>query len=165
LSSQEQASITQFPVAVILEKHPGVTRWATHIWKAVAVVVAEPQQTRQLHKINEFADRTQYLYAGLSVQLHVDQCESYYHNFKSPQPSCYVMARFTDEGTPQPFLVSMSFDEAQAHAEGDDEVYAVPIPPELYRWSEQFMLAHYFPEKKHKRKREDWKTQAGSIRA
>ena len=64
-----------------------------------------------------------------------------------------------DDGRPQPFLVSMSFDEAHAYLEGDDEIYAVDVPPELYRWTEAYVIANYFPEKKKKRKLRDWRAQ------
>jgi hypothetical protein len=50
----------------------------------------------------------------------------------------------------------MSFDEAHAYLEGDDEIYAVDVPGELYRWTEAYVIAHYFPEKKKKRKLRDW---------
>ena len=53
-------------------------------------------------------------------------------------------------------FVSLSFDEAHAYLEGDDTVYAVDIPPELYRWTESFVLTHYCPQQMKKRKRRDW---------
>ena len=32
-----------------------------------------------------------------------------------------------------------------------------PMPGELYHWAERFVLEHYVPEKKRKRKRNNWK--------
>ncbi len=61
---------------------------------------------------------------------------------------------------PEPVLVTLSFDAGQAYLEGDETVYNVPLPPELYRATEAFVLAHYVPEKKNKRKLENWKEQA-----
>jgi hypothetical protein len=59
---------------------------------------------------------------------------------------------------PRPFLVSLSFDEANAYLETDDvDVFPVAMPPELYRWIEAFVLAHYVPEPRRKRKRDDWR--------
>ena len=61
--------------------------------------------------------------------LHVDECESYYYNLVSDSPRAYVVAHSADdERQPQPFLVSMSFDEAHAYLEGEDEIYAVDVP-------------------------------------
>jgi hypothetical protein len=51
----------------------------------------------------------------------------------------------------------MSFDEAHAYVEGDDEIYDVDIPPELYVWVEAYVLINYVAEKRKKRKRVDWK--------
>lgn len=61
---------------------------------------------------------------------------------------------------PVPYLVSLSFDEVHAYLEGDEQVFAVEIPPELYKWSEAFILTHYVATKKTKRKLKNWKTQA-----
>lgn len=103
-------------------------------------------------------DVMQVLYSGFKVRLYVDACESYYFNLISPNPQCYVIARLDEDNVPVPFLVSMSFDEAQAYSEADEEVYVVDIPPELYRWTEAFVLQHYHPQKRKKRKRDDWKS-------
>jgi hypothetical protein len=70
-----------------------------------------------------------------------------------------VIAHHEENDTPVPFLVSMSFDEAHAYLESDEEVYDVDIPPELYCWTEAFLLCHYAPEKRVKRKRQNWKDQ------
>jgi hypothetical protein len=39
-------------------------------------------------------------------------------------------------------------------------VYAVPMPPELYRWCELFVLNHYVPEQKKKRRLKNWRNEA-----
>ncbi len=75
-----------------------------------------------------------------------------------------MVADIDEESQPVPFLVTLSFDEAHAYLEGDQEVYAVDIPPELYRWSEAFVLSHYVPQKKRKRKLDNWKDQSGRSR-
>ncbi|MEZ5534284.1 MAG: DUF3305 domain-containing protein [Thiolinea sp.] len=155
---------TTFPVAVIMEKRPSISRWADAYWKAAGVIVGS-QQSTETTLIQEQGDTQQYLIPGLQVQLYKDQCESYYYNMKSPNPGCYIIADKQDEAMPRPFLVTMSYDEAQSYLEGDDEVYAVPAPPELYRWTEEFVLDNYFPEKKVKRKLSDWKKDGGNIRA
>ena len=35
--------------------------------------------------------------------------------------------------------------------------YAVNIPAEFYRWIEAYVIAHYLPVKRKKRKRNNWK--------
>jgi hypothetical protein len=130
-----------------------------HVWQAVAVVAGDavPKQRIDEPVCSTGAGIEQYLVGGLHLQLFPDECESYYHNMMSPRPSCYVAARVEDgDDRPVPFLVSMSFDEAHAYLEGEDEIYAVNIPPEIYRWTESFVLSYYAPEKRRKRKLVDW---------
>jgi len=79
----------------------------------------------------------------------------------SPKPGCFVVADEMDDPDkmPVPYLVSLSFDEVHAYLEGDEHVYAVEIPPELYKWTEAFILSHYVAIKKTKRKLKNWKAQ------
>jgi hypothetical protein len=65
-----------------------------------------------------------------------------------------------NDEAPVPFLVSLSFDEAHAYLEGEEQVYDVDVPAELYRWTEAFVLKHYVPEKRRKRQRKDWRQEA-----
>ena len=153
-----------FPVSVIMEKHPSVNQWADAYWKSVGLIVGEQEATVPT-LMQEQGEVQQYLIPGLQIQLYKDQCESYYHNMKSPKPSCYVIAYKHENAMPEPFLVSMSFDEAHSYLEGDEEVFAIAIPPELYQWTEEFTLANYFPEKKKKRKLNNWKQGGGNVRA
>ena len=79
----------------------------------------------------------------------------------SDTPRAYVVAHVGDPNeAPEPFRISMSFDEAHAYLEGDDEIYAVDVPAEVYRWTEAFVIANYFPEKKRKRKLRDWSAES-----
>jgi hypothetical protein len=100
----------------------------------------------------------EHLVGGLSLRLHRDECESYYHNLASPRPQVYVMSRPDEvDGAPDPFQVSACFDEANAYAETDDDVHPVDMPAEVHAWVERFVLSHYVPEPRVKRKRRDWK--------
>lgn len=145
----------QLPVATIFEKRPSTSRWADAYWTATGVIVggAEYSGVTLLHAQDGIE---QYLYPGLNLTLYRDECESYYHNLKSPQPGCYIVANLSDEGVPKPFLITLCFDAANSYLQGSAEVYAVPIPPELYRWTEAFVLEHYAPEQKKKRRLTDW---------
>nr|CAA6830089.1 MAG: Unknown protein [uncultured Thiotrichaceae bacterium] len=156
---------TPFPVSVIMEKRPPANKWADAYWKAIGLIVGE-QESSELKLLQEQGDVQQYLVPNLQIQLYKDQCESYYHNMKSPKPSCYIIANRPENAMPEPFLVSMSFDEAHAYLEGgDEEVYSVAIPPELYLWAEAYVIDNYFPEKKKKRKLNNWKKDGGNVRA
>ena len=150
----------KFDVAVILERRPASNPWSEHLWEVVGVApgaVGEGEPSKAATPISEHGDVALFKVAGFKVQLHVDECESYYHNLVSPTPRCFVIAEPDSGEGPIPFLVSLSFDEAHAYLEGEREVFAVDMPPELYRWSEAFVLRHYVPEKKKKRKLKDWR--------
>ncbi len=148
------------PVTVIMEKQPArSSQWVDHIWTAIGVTVSNTEQVSDKPRVADIEDDVELkIYSGYQVRLHVDECDSYYHNLMSPTPHCYVVVRQDDDDDePEPFIVSLSFDEAHAYLEGDDEVFAVDIPPEIYQWTESFVLAHYCPQQLKKRKRRDWK--------
>jgi hypothetical protein len=69
----------------------------------------------------------------------------------------FVICTLDDNGPLRPLIVTLSYDEAASYLESDDIVESVAMPAELYRWVENFVLEHYLPQKKKKRKRENWK--------
>ncbi|MCW8883261.1 MAG: DUF3305 domain-containing protein [Sedimenticola sp.] len=153
----------EFLISVIMQSAPSNNPWLDTSWEAVGVTAqlwdgAIPK--RQVSLIHEQEETKQYLNSGFQLQLYADECESYYQNLCSPSPSCFVIAHDKGDGSPIPFLVSLSFDAANAYQEGDEIVYAVAMPPELYRWCELFVLNHYVPEQKKKRRLKDWRKKA-----
>jgi hypothetical protein len=146
-------------VAVVMEKQPSTHPWADFRYQALGVVVRGPDDEYRVERVFVDGDTEHFLVTGLRVQLYEDECESYYHNLMSPEPGCFVVANRPDSDAemPEPYLVSLSFDEVHAYGEGDEEVYAVPIPPELYRWAEAYVLTHYVAVKKTKRKLRNWR--------
>ena len=139
-----------------MESSPSSSPWADVSWNAVGICAVAGDRT-DTEKTVQHGKFEQYIYNDLKLRLFIDECESYYHNLMSPQPGCFIVARESDNGRPVPFLVSLSFDEAHAYHEGDDLVYSVPVPAELYRWTEAFIIENYIPEKRKKRKRQNWK--------
>ena len=161
IDQQLQDMPTHFPAVVLMQRQPSrITQWSDYQWEAVAVMARSDalQHDNEPQLVHVDGEVAQYLYAGFDVKLYLDECESYYYNLIAAAPRCYVIARENEDDVPVPFLVSMSFDEAHAYMEMEDTVYAVDVPPELYRWTEDFVLMHYAPEKRKKRKRDDWKT-------
>lgn len=155
---QRQQHTPHFPVAVVLERRPAVSPWADYVWSASGITVGRHDAATP-RLIREDGDVAYFLLGGLEVSLYVDECESYYFNLVSESPKAYVLAHVDGSGSdarPEPFRISMSFDEAHAYLEGEEEIFAVDVPPELYRWTEAFVIANYFPEKKRKRKLRNW---------
>lgn len=150
-----------FPVSVIMQSRPSNNQWVDQTWESVGVVTRTSNTEKTVKRIEQ-GELTQLIYSHLSLRLFIDECESYYHNLMSPEPGCFIVAREEDEDgeetdIPIPFLVTMSFDEAHAYLEGDDTVYAVAIPPDLYQHLEAYVIEHYSAEKRTKRKRKDWR--------
>lgn len=147
-----------FPVAVLLQRRPSSNAWRPDSWRILGVVVgaqAEPAGKRLVR--NDPDGSEDYLWGGFQLRLHKDEAESYYYNLLAEQPSLYVVSRFGPRYTPEPFLVTASFDEAHAYMEAEEDAQPVPMPAELHQWIETFVLEHYVPEKRRKRKRQDWK--------
>jgi hypothetical protein len=149
-----------FSISLIMQQSPSDNPWLDSRWSAVGIVSAggDPasEKPAAVELMQERDGVRLYLHRGFTLRLHADECESYYHNLLSPSPCAYVVASLDDSGTPQPSLISLSFDEAHAYLEGDEDLYTVPLPPEIYQWTEAFVLAHYLPEKRTKRQRQDW---------
>lgn len=153
-----------FPLAVLLRRRPSSNRWLRYHWETVGVVVTSrrPAAAASGQPVCSHPDGAEdFLWGGFSLHLHRDEAESYYYNLLAPEPALYVIQRADDAGRPQPFLVTASFDEANAYVEGDAQAQPVAMPPEIYRWIERFVLCHYQPQPRRKRKRENWKEVPG----
>ncbi|MCP3869844.1 MAG: DUF3305 domain-containing protein [Gammaproteobacteria bacterium] len=153
-------------MSVIMQQTPVTGNpWIDHKWEAVGVMVGQQGDSHEggARVIHSTGQTRQVLYGGFEVRLHMDECESYYHNLVSPRPRCYVVVRADDDGVPVPSMVSISFDQANAFLEADEDVFPVDLTPELYRWMELFVLDNYIPVKRVKRKRENWKGKGGGM--
>ncbi len=154
--SESQAT-TRFPIAAILERRRSNSQWTDHSWNVSGIAVGRHADSSESRPIREEDDEAFFLVGGLDLALYVDECESYYYNLVSETPRAFVVAHVDGLGdAPRPFRVTTSFDEAHAYLEGEDEIFAVDVPPEVYRWTEAFVVANYFPEKKRKRKLRNW---------
>lgn len=152
----------QKTVSAVIEKRASDNVWLDFTYKAIGVVVGEAGQEKQVKRIYQDDEVEHFLVTGLELRLHEDECESYYHNLMSPKPGCFIVAEAVDDSDemPIPYLVSLSFDEVHAYLEGDEQVYAVEIPAELYQWAEAYVLTHYVAIKKTKRKLRNWTEEA-----
>lgn len=172
LSDFTQSIPQSMPMSVIMQKTPSDHPWVNWSYDVIGVVPSDSntyaddaaQKIRLIHQENGIE---KYLISGLTLSLHVDECESYYHNLMSPKPGCFIVANETDDKDemPVPYLISLSFDEVHAYLEGEEDVYAVPLPQQLYQWVEAYILTHYVATKRVKRKLNNWKDQAkGKVR-
>ncbi len=145
-------------LAVMMEKQPSAHPWAEFSYQALGVVVRDQEEDKSVTRVYQNGEVEHFLVTGLHLRLHPDECESYYHNLMSPEPGCFIVADQPDDSDdmPLPYLVSLSFDEVHAYLEGDEQIYSVAIPAELYQWAEAYVLTHYVAIKKTKRKLKNW---------
>lgn len=127
-------------------------------WRAVSVVAGDHLVGKGAGQtpIHEDDDLSQYLWSGFSLELYRDLAEDYWYNLTSESPSLFVICHESPDGKLTPFRVTADGDSASGCLESDDQVFAVPIPPEIYQHLEKFIVANYVPSERKKRKRENW---------
>ncbi|MBF2761422.1 MAG: DUF3305 domain-containing protein [Ectothiorhodospiraceae bacterium AqS1] len=170
MSEAGTAPTLRIPVSVLLERRIArVGRWSQVQWEAVGAIAGEEGEEtssspREAVLVHEEDERRRYLWPNLNLSLFEDACESYWHNLKSERPSLFVVCfeadedegGFDDHPDIFPALITASQDEANAHLESDDPVYRVPMPDKIVALTERYVVDHYRPEVKKKRRREKW---------
>ncbi len=151
---RNEASYRAMPVGVVIRRRPGVTRWATWDWRAVAVLPgagpAEWQELRREGEAVEFHASTPLL------ELHGAETEAYLHGLSAEIPCLYVVLRDSDGGHPfDVLLVTASPYEAQDYADsGEDIVEKVAMPHGLVAWVRDFVEEFHTEEAFVKRRRD-----------
>lgn len=137
--------------------------WSVPSWRAVSVIAGEHVAGRASGRstIHETDDEAQYLWSGLALMLHRDLAEEYWYNLTGDNPSLFVICHEAPDGELTPFQVTADHDSATTCLESDDQVFAVSIPPELYQELEKFIVAHFVPQERKKRKRKNWTETTG----
>jgi hypothetical protein len=149
-----------FPVAVVIAYGPQAEdAQEAPVGEVVGVVAGAATEGEGLGSvlIHSGAGGEQYMWTGFRLQLHRDDAESYYFNLVSDRPSVFVICRPGRDRRLVPALLTLSYDAAAAYMEVDELVFRVAMPAEVYRWAESFVMQHYVPERKKKRRRDDWK--------
>ena len=147
----------EYQVTVMMQRQEIANNpWTDASWKAIGVMLdsRNDPELKHFERVVADADIEQYLWSGLPLSLYADECESYYYNLMADNPLIFVISRTNEVlNQPEPFVVTASFDEANAYQESDDQVFSAVMAPDIYRWIEGFVLENYVPEKKYKRKR------------
>ena len=69
------------PLGIVIRRVPGVTRWATHVWKAVAVLPgAGEADWKELRREN---DTIEYYAATVPLELFRTDTEAYLHGLST----------------------------------------------------------------------------------
>ena len=149
----------QVPLSVITarEKVEG-NRWIEERWRVIGVIAGRAEDSEKIVRtvLRTGPDGEQYLWTGFVLRLRPYEADSYYYNIIGQNPSLYVYCRPDDTGEPCPHTVTAEYIEAMSVSETGNMSFAVPMPPEVYRVIEDYVLEHYEPdEPKMKRKRDN----------
>ena len=145
------------PLGVVLARRPGVTRWASHSWRAVAVLPGAAAANWQL--LRQEGEVQEYHAATLPLELHRADVEGYNVSLAMDPPSVFVILRPDEEPESKQDIfvqaVTASAYEAQDYTDsGEETVEAVPMPEGLVAWIRDFVAAHFHDEPFIKRKRD-----------
>jgi len=136
-------------VAVLMRRRKLDNPWESEMWE-VAGVLAPYEGPDGSRQIVAHADDSQWLHAGLKLELYRDEGEGYYLNITTEEPRVFVMWRMNGEqGVPE--FVTVSSNEASGLMDSGEEVGSVPMGPELGKWVAEFVRDNYRPEPKKNR--------------
>ncbi len=149
-------------VAVILERKPVSSRWATHQWQAASI---NPDVGGEARVLLEREGTLQKIFPGFVVTLYRDEAEGYYLNVSSGEPCAFVSVRTDEEGAdPYPFQVTASYNEAARWMDGGERVEKVAVDLSFAVWLGEWVEANYRPEPKERIRPRSFKGREGRIR-
>ncbi|MGI8740092.1 MAG: DUF3305 domain-containing protein [Gammaproteobacteria bacterium] len=159
-SSLENAfAPARIAISIILERCPMQRgRWSFIDWRVVGAVAGQAfaEAEPKCALVHSDGQHRQYLWSGFHLSLYKDSAESYWYNLVGKQPSLFVVCTARDGHEMAPLMVSAKYDEAADFMETGTKVFATPMPPEVYRWLEDYVLQNYEPQEPKKRMRRKW---------
>jgi hypothetical protein len=144
------------PLGIVIRRQPGVTRWARHVWRAVAVLPgAGPADWTELRRDG---DVVEFHAATVQLELYRADAEAYMVSLNMTPPTVFVvLRRDEDPDSPHEYVVhtaTVSAYEAQDYQDsGEEIVEPVPMPEGLIAWVKSFTDVHFEEEEFKKRKR------------
>ena len=136
-----------FPIAIVMQRRPAVSRWADFIWEPFGVVPS-PGSGKKL--LIEQAGLVQWLHDGFTLELHRDEAEGYYLNLTAPDPRVFILWRMEGDDA-LPVHVTGSSEEAARWLDGGHFVDGVKMPPEIFAWLGEWVEKNYRPQPPQKR--------------
>ena len=163
--SDQRVPIERFPITVIVErKRRDDKPWSIDHWSVIGLLPAQASKGFERTTLRDDGNLSQYSWRGYDVALYLDDIESYHFNLEGETPWICVIGEYADAedeaGEIVPLLVTLSYDEAASYMETDSLVFNLPIPGEIQLWVERYVLDHYRPVEKKKRKRQRWQQDA-----
>lgn len=153
LTSRKPNAISM-PLGVVVRRVPGVTRWAKHVWKAVAVLPGAGSANWK--ELRRDGDAVEYHASTLPLELFRTDTEAYLHGLSAETPAIYVVMRLSETDAPlDVVLVTASPYEAQDYADtGEELVEKVAMPEGLVAWIRDYVEKHHEDDVFIKRRRD-----------
>lgn len=156
----EQITDSAYPVDVVLERRRKQSApWAFVDWQAGGVVARRSARhaAPERRVVHEDEACQHILWTGFRIKLRKAAAAAYWSNLMADQPSVFVICRRDEvDDEPKPFLVTVDYDEIVDYQDVGDDVFRLPLPPDIYQWVERFLVNHCEPPKRSKRKRANW---------
>ncbi len=142
-------------VAVIVERRPARSRWASHVWRAVEVLPGAPA-TPPWTVLAEAGGATRFFAGTAELVVYSGETEALVHNLGAAMPAVWVVLRRAATAPGWRLLMAtVDAGEAQAHADtGDDLVEMVEMPQAVRAWLEPFVARHHVERPRIKRRRD-----------
>jgi hypothetical protein len=145
-------------LAIVMERVAIESRWQPYRWQAVSALDDTEVSGSAPQTIVRHDDLLQRVYPGMELVLFKDEAEGYYLNLTSPDPRIFVMWRVNEEKLEteeeaEPFMLTLSYNEAARWMDAQEKVDGIPILRELLPWLSAFVEEHYKPPVKKQRVR------------
>lgn len=158
MSSRTEHWKRAIQIGAVVRRSLGVTRWARHIWKPVAVIPGAPEAFwKELVREGEVVD----FHAGtVTMDLFRADVEGYLVSLNMSSPSVWIILdRDQTSQSPSGWVVSTvtasAHEALDALDSGESIVEPVPIPESLAAWIKEFIDMHYIEEPFKKRRRDE----------
>lgn len=142
------------PLGIVVQRRPGVTRWAKWNWKATSVMPGAPRADWSV--LRAAGDITEYHAATVPLELYRSDTEAYLTGLAAKIPTIGIVMRETDGDHPLEItLATASPYETQDYLDsGEEIVELVPMPEGLVALIRDFCADHHEDEVFVKRKRD-----------
>jgi hypothetical protein len=146
--------LATIPVGVIVERRKAASPWIDFTWRAVSVLVGEPD-TPPWTTLSEDAHCATLYVGAVDLELYRIETAHYDDNLRSGSPRLWVALRSTG-GEPPYELFAVTADPAEGEAlteAGSNLVDVVPMPPTICAQIEAFVAEHHVDRPFYKRER------------
>lgn len=153
-------------VGIVLKRRRSNHPWQDHVWQAAEIVAGIPPAD-EWRLLRDGDGETTYLAGTRPLRLFRGETEGYLLNLSQHVPMVYVVLRRAEDDPERPlrpFHVTVCPTEAQDYLDGDDLVEAVPMPPVIAGWLQDFVRRFHVdrPFEKRGRKERDARRRADS---